>query len=74
VAHDTSDRLGALVHPALIICGRNDILTPPKFHRELADLIPESRLVTMSFGGHLVMVEAAERFNQIVTQFLDDGR
>lgn len=74
VAHDTSDRLGALAHPALIICGRNDILTPPKFHRELADLIPESRLVTMSFGGHLVMVEAAERFNQIVTQFLDDGR
>jgi pimeloyl-ACP methyl ester carboxylesterase len=72
--HDTSDRLGALPHPTLIVCGRNDILTPPRFHRELGDLIPESRLVTLSYGGHLVMVESAERFNQIVIQFLDDER
>lgn len=72
--HDTSDRIGALPHQTLIVCGRHDILTPPRFHRELADLIPQSRLVTMSYGGHLVMVESAERFNQIVLQFLDDER
>jgi len=70
--HDTSDRLGALPHPALIIGGRHDILTPTKFHRELADLIPDSRLVTMSYGGHLVMVESAQRFNDAVLQFLDE--
>lgn len=72
--HDTSDRLGALPHPTLIVCGRNDILTPPKFSRELADLIPESRLVTMSYGGHLVMVESAQRFNETVLGFLDESR
>ncbi|MBW2230428.1 MAG: alpha/beta fold hydrolase [Deltaproteobacteria bacterium] len=72
--HDTSDRLGALPHSTLIVCGRHDILTPPRLHRELADLIPDSRLVTMSYGGHLVMVESVERFNQIVLQFLDDER
>jgi pimeloyl-ACP methyl ester carboxylesterase len=70
--HDASDRLGALPHPTLIIGGRHDILTPPKFHRELADLIPDSRLVTMSYGGHLVMVESAQRFNDAVLQFLDE--
>jgi pimeloyl-ACP methyl ester carboxylesterase len=70
--HDTSDRLGALPHPTLIVCGRHDLLTPPKFHRELADLIPDSRLVTMSYGGHLVMVESAQRFNDAVVQFLDE--
>jgi pimeloyl-ACP methyl ester carboxylesterase len=72
--HDASDRLGALPHPTLIVCGRHDILTPPRFHRELADLIPDARLVTMSYGAHLVMVESAERFNQLVLQFLDDER
>ncbi|MFP6641195.1 MAG: alpha/beta fold hydrolase [Myxococcota bacterium] len=70
--HDATDRLGNLPHSTLILCGRNDILTPPKFHRELADLIPQSRLVTMSYGGHLVMVESAKQFNQTVSQFLDE--
>jgi pimeloyl-ACP methyl ester carboxylesterase len=72
--HDAADRLGTITQPTLIVCGRHDIVTPPKFHRELADLIPGARLVTMSYGGHLVMVESAERFNQIVLQFLDDER
>lgn len=72
--HDTSDRLGALAHPALIVCGRHDILTPPKFSRELADLMPDARLVTMSYGGHLVMVESAQRFNDAVLQFLGEER
>ena len=74
IAHDTSDRLGALPHETMMICGRHDQLTPPKFHRELADLIPHGQLVTLSYGAHLVMVESAERFNHVVLQFLDDAR
>ena len=31
-------------------------------------------MVSLNYGGHLVMVESAERFNQIVLQFLDDER
>jgi pimeloyl-ACP methyl ester carboxylesterase len=74
MAHDTLDRIGSLQHRALILCGRNDLLTPPKLHRELADGIPDSQLVTLAYGGHLIMVESAESFNQIVLQFLDDAR
>lgn len=70
--HDTTDRLGELPHSTLILSGRQDILTPPKFHRELAKLIPQSRHVTLSYGGHLVMVESAMQFNQMVSQFLDE--
>ena len=69
--HDTLDRLATIACPTLIVCGRNDIVTPPKFHRELADGIRDARLVTLSYGGHLVMVESAERFNQTVLQFLE---
>ncbi len=70
--HDAMDRLSQILQPTLILCGRQDQLTPPKFHRELADGIPGSRLVIIDFGAHLVMAESAVRFNQVVLQFLDE--
>jgi 3-oxoadipate enol-lactonase len=70
--HDTTERLGSIQARTLILCGRDDQLTPPKFHRALADAIEGSRLVVLEFGGHLVMAESAVRFNQIVEQFLDE--
>lgn len=72
--HDATDRLHDLRAPTLVLCGRQDQLTPPRFHRELADEIPEARLVTFSYGGHLVMVECAPRFHHVVRQFLDEER
>jgi len=69
--HDTIDRLAAITCPTMIIGGRDDLVTPPKLHRELADLIRDARLVTLSYGGHLVVAESAERFNQTVLQFLE---
>jgi pimeloyl-ACP methyl ester carboxylesterase len=70
LAHDSFDRLREIQHPTLILCGRQDQLTPPKLHRELADEIPNSRLVTLGYGAHLVLAESAERFNNTVLQFL----
>jgi pimeloyl-ACP methyl ester carboxylesterase len=72
LAHDTADRLRGVHAPTLVLCGRHDQLTPPKLHRELADEIPGARLVTFQVGAHLVMAEAAERFNRTVLQFLAD--
>ena len=71
--HDTYDRLGSIEHPTLVVSGRLDQLTPPKFHRELADEIPDARLITLRYAAHLVMVEAAERFNEIVLGFIDES-
>jgi pimeloyl-ACP methyl ester carboxylesterase len=72
--HDTLDRLHEIRHPTLVICGRNDQLTPSAFHRQLADGIPDARLVTISYGGHIVMAESAEPFNRTVLQFLAEDR
>ena len=74
IAHDARDRLRTIHARTLVLCGRHDQLTPPKFQRELADEIPGARLVTLSFGAHLVMAESAQRFNQIVLQFLAEDR
>ena len=73
LAHDTADRLREITQPTLVICGRHDQLTPPRLHRELADEIPGARLVTLPYGAHLVIAEAAERFNDTVLQFLAEA-
>ncbi len=72
LGHDTLDRLHDLRQPTLVLCGRHDALTPPHFHRQLADEIPDSRLVTFAYGAHLVMVESAEAFNRAVLDFVSD--
>jgi pimeloyl-ACP methyl ester carboxylesterase len=70
LGHDALDRLHEIRCPTLVACGRNDQLTPPAFHRQLADEIPEARLVTFAHGAHLVVVESAEAFNAAVVEFV----
>ena len=70
--HDTADRLREIRQRTLVLCGRQDALTPPALHRELADEIPDSQLVTFHYGGHLVMAEAAQPFNRAVLDFLNE--
>jgi 3-oxoadipate enol-lactonase len=71
--HDTIDRLRQIQSPTLVVCGRYDQLTPPKFHRELADEIPDARLLTLAYGAHLVMAECAKQLNEAVLRFLAES-
>ena len=71
IEHDTLGRLSTITQETLVLCGQEDQLTPPKFHRELAEGIPNARLVTLPKAAHLVMAEAAETFNRTVLQFLE---
>ena len=73
LGHDALDRLHAIRQPTLVACGRHDALTPPHFHRQLADEIPDARLVTFAYGAHLVMVESAEAFNRAVLDFVGEA-
>jgi 3-oxoadipate enol-lactonase len=74
LGHDTLGRLGALELPTLVVCGQQDGLTPLRLARELSAAIPSAHLVTIPNAAHLVMVEAARRFDEIVLQFLEDER
>jgi 3-oxoadipate enol-lactonase len=65
-------RLKELRHlrmPALVLVGRDDILTPPAFSRELARLIPRARLRVLP-GGHAFFIEEADRLNRALLRFL----
>lgn len=71
--HDTLDRLERIRCPALVLHGEADQLTPAHLNRELAERIPEARLVTIPGAAHLVAAEAAPLFNQVVAGFLRDN-
>jgi pimeloyl-ACP methyl ester carboxylesterase len=62
-------RLGAIKVPTLVLVGKDDILTPPPFARELARLIKRARLAVLP-GGHGFFIEHADAFNRTLIRFL----
>ena len=67
--HDTSQRLGEIRAPTLVVYGEQDALTPEHLQRQLAEGIPGARLVQIPGAGHLVAAEMAPRFNGLVARF-----
>lgn len=68
--HDVRDRLHELTMPVHVIGAEYDLMIPVWKSRELASLIPGSKLTIIERQGHGVMWEAADAFNRSVTEFL----
>lgn len=49
--------------PTLIVVGDTDLITPPELSQEMADAIPDSRLVVIPECGHLCTLERPEAVN-----------
>ncbi|MGQ9477622.1 MAG: alpha/beta fold hydrolase [Candidatus Bipolaricaulia bacterium] len=67
---DVMDKLGQLDLPTLIICGREDRLTPLKYSEYLRDHIPNASLRVIDGAGHMVLLERPEQLNQALQEFL----
>ncbi|KJF20329.1 alpha/beta hydrolase [Rhodococcus sp. AD45-ID] len=66
--HDESGSLPVLAHtPAVVICGDQDMMIPFASSQLLADALPESELVRIRGGGHLIQLE----FPAIVTDAIE---
>ncbi len=69
-AFDIMARVSDIRAPTLIVCGRQDRLTPIKYSEYLASKIPNARLVLVEGAGHSVMVEQPEAVNQALVEFV----
>lgn len=69
---DTAAQLPDVQVPTLVTCARDDLLTPLYFSREIASLIPGSRLQVVDWGGHAFSRSRPEVFNEIVTSFVTE--
>lgn len=71
--HDTSRRLHQISHPTLVCTGDRDRVVPADNSRLLAERIPHARLEIFPGAGHLFFIEQADRFNDVVVEFLKGG-
>jgi len=69
---DSTTLLESIAVPTLVICGAEDTVTQPREMREMAERIPGSRFVLLEEAGHLSNVEQSDRFDEAVTEFLDE--
>jgi pimeloyl-ACP methyl ester carboxylesterase len=70
--HDTFDRLPAIRVPTLVVAGAEDVVTPPRLGRIVADRIPGAEFVVMEGEAHQPFQEVPERFNDRVDAFWRD--
>jgi len=71
LAFDRTADLGKIRARTLVLCARDDILTPPYFSEALARAIPGARLEVLERGGHCASETALEAFNRVVLGFID---
>ena len=69
---DLTDRLGEIDIPVLVLCGADDMATPPAMSEAIAAGIPEARLVMILSAAHISNLEQPALFTRAVEQFLVD--
>jgi pimeloyl-ACP methyl ester carboxylesterase len=68
--HDAREGLRGLTMPTHVIGGEYDILVPVWKSREIASLIPGSKLTILPGAPHGLTIERAEEFNAAVLEFI----
>lgn len=56
--------------PTLVLCGRDDAITPVSLHEEMVAGIPASRLVVIEECGHLSVLEQPQQVNDAFEKWL----
>ena len=68
---DSRETLSGIACPTLVLCGREDALTPLPLHEEMASLIPGSRLRVVEKCGHLSTLERPEAVTAALREWLE---
>jgi aminoacrylate hydrolase len=70
MTHDLRHRVHEIRVPTMVICARDDQLTPRGMSEELAERIPGARLELLPAGGHFCPATVTEEYNARVLGFL----
>jgi pimeloyl-ACP methyl ester carboxylesterase len=67
---DSMADLGNITCPTLVLCGRQDALTPLQRHEEMAAAIPDADLVVLARCGHLAPMERPDAVSDALRAWL----
>lgn len=69
--HNMAKEITRIKQPTLLVWGLNDTITPPHVAHEFNKLIPHSELEFIDKCSHAPMMEHPEKFNRILSNFLE---
>lgn len=69
---DVTMQLDRIQIPTLILCGTEDVMTPPKHSQYLKDHLPNAQLHILEQTGHMLTLEQPEMVAKLLKQFLDE--
>jgi len=67
---DILEDLTRISHPALMICGSEDRMTPVKYSRYLEEKLPRGQVSVIEGAGHMVMLEKPDEVNRAIINFV----
>ncbi len=67
----SKERLKTISIPTLILAGEQDQITPLSFAQSLQQTLPNSRLMVIKEGGHLLPIEQPQLVNTHIAEFLE---
>jgi pimeloyl-ACP methyl ester carboxylesterase len=70
-AFDLMEQIKAIILPTLVICGTEDLMTPPKYAEYLHREINGSQLMLIPAAGHMVMLEKPDEVSEGIETFLE---
>ena len=70
---DIMDRVGKITHPALVMVGTADQMTPVKYGEYLHQRLSRSRLAVIESGGHMMALEKPGALVRCISDFLNSG-
>ncbi|MEM7651749.1 MAG: alpha/beta fold hydrolase [Pseudomonadota bacterium] len=68
---DSREVLPEITCPTLVLCGRQDVLTPLDLSEEMAAAIPDAALEVVEHSGHLPPLERPDVVNDALRAWLD---
>lgn len=69
-AFDARAGLARITCPALILCGTQDHITPPRYAAWLREGLRDARVVLVPGAGHMLPLERPEQVNATIARFL----
>ncbi len=70
LAHDRAEELSRIRTPTLVLCARDDLMTPLYFSEDIAARIPKAEFARLDGGGHACSKTRPEEFNRHVLDFI----
>lgn len=70
--YEETATLSTIHVPVLLIVGASDIATKPSASIRMKAELPQSKLVTLSPGGHMGLIEQNQQFAEVVSAFSSD--